>query len=180
MKKYSYQKENNIAKTPEYSVNNHKTKKVNSFFLLITIISIAVYSCYTFLIIYRLTQKTFLSKIIIYLLGLYVFVFLLLILVNLGNKKRMKNNLKDYKSATKFLKYSIQIINFILSIVTLVSAFITTGKTDFSSLAFAFASLFLTIIFIFIEIISIKIRKNLPLIKKNFFEIREKPYKKHD
>ena len=177
MLKSSRKKESNVAKTPDSAKKSPEKKKVNSFFLLITIFSIALYSCYTFFIIYKLTKKTFLSKIIIYLLGLYVFIFLLLILINLGNKRRMKNNLKDYKSATKFLKYSVQIINFILSIITAISAFITTGTTDISALAFAILSLCITFIFIFIEIISIKIRKNIPLIKRNFLELREKPSK---
>lgn len=171
------QKESNLATTPEESKKTPRLKKVNTFFFLLTIFSIMLYSCYTFFIIYRLAEKTFLSKIIIYLLGVYIFVFVLLILINLRNKRKMKNNLKDYKSATKFLKYAVQIINFLLSIITAVSAFITTGTTDISALAYAILSLFITLVFIFVEIVSIKIRKNLPLIKRNFLELREKPVK---
>lgn len=171
------QKESNIATTPEESKRKPRLKRISAFFFLMTILSIALYSCYTFFVIYKLTKKTFLSKFIVYLLGLYVFVFILLILINLGNKRRMKSNLKDYKSATKFLKYSVQIINLILSIFTIISAFITSGTTDIPALAYAFLSLFITLIFIVIEVISIKIRKNLPLIKRNFLELRDKPAK---
>lgn len=173
----SKQKESNVATTPEESKRKPRLKKISAFFFLMTILSIALYSCYTFFVIYKLTEKTFLSKFIVYLLGLYVFVFILLILINLGNKRRMKSNLKDYKSATKFLKYSVQVINLILSIVTIISAFITSGTTDIPALAYAFLSLFITLIFIVIEVISIKIRKNLPLIKRNFLELRDKPAK---
>lgn len=171
------QKESNVAKTPEESKKHPRLKKINTFFFLMTILSIVLYSCYTFFVIYKLTEKTFLSKFIIYLLGLYIVVFILLILINLGNKRRMKSNLKDYKSATKFLKYAVQIINLALSIVTIISAFVTNGTTDILALAYAFLSLFITFIFILVEIISIKIRKNLPLIKRNFLELRDKPSK---
>lgn len=174
------QKESNVAVTPDESKKKPRLKKINTFFFLMTIISIAFYSCYTFFVIYKLTQKTFLSKFIIYLLALYVFVFILLILINLKNKRRMKRNLKDYKSATKFLKYSVQIINLVLSIVTIISAFITNGTTDIPALSYAFLSLFITLVFVFIEIITIKIRKNLPLIKRNFLELRDKPAKNKD
>lgn len=170
-------KESNIASTPDESKKTPRFKKINTFLFLFTIFSIAFYSCYTFFVIYKLTKKTFLSKIIIYLLGVYVIVFILLILINLRNKRKMKSKLKDYKSATKFLKYTIQIINFALSIFTAISAFITTGTTDISALAYAVLSLFITFVYIFIEIISIKIRKNLPVIKRNFLELREKPVK---
>lgn len=174
------QKDSNIAKTPDEAKKQPRFKKISTFFFLLTIFSIAFYSCYTFFVIYKLAKKTFLSKFIIYLLGIYILVFLLLILINLRNKRKMKRNLKDYKSATKFLKYTVQIINFVLSIVTAVSAFITTGTTDIPALFYAIISMFITLIFVFFEIISIKIRKNLPLIKRNFLELREKPVKNKD
>lgn len=177
MFKRQKQKDLNVARTPEESKRQPRLKKISTLFFLLTIFSIAFYSCYTFFVIYKLAKKTFLSKFIIYLLGVYILVFLLLILINLRNKRKMKSNLKDYKSATKFLKYSVQIINFVLSIVTTISAFITTGTTDISALFYAIISMIITIIFIFFEIITIKIRKNLPLIKRNFLELRDKPVK---
>lgn len=177
MFKRKNQKETNVATTPDESKKSPRLKKVNTFFFFLTIFSIVLYSCYTFFVIYKLAKKSFLSKIIIYLLALYILVFVLLILINLRNKRKLKSNLKDYKSATKFLKYAVQIINFILSIVTAISAFITTGTTDISALAYAILSLFITLVFILVEIVSIKIRKNLPLIKRNFLELREKPIK---
>lgn len=170
-------KESNVAKTPEESKKKPRLKKINTFLFLFSFFSIVFYSCYTFFVIYKLSETTFLSKIIIYLLGVYILTFLLLVLINLGNKRRMKRQLKDYKSATKFLKYTVQIINFALSIFTAISAFITNGTTDISALAYAIFSMFITFVFIFIEIITIKIRKNLPLIKRNFLELREKPEK---
>lgn len=171
------QKDLNVARTPEESKRQPRLKKISTLFFLLTVFSIAFYSCYTFFVIYKLAKKTFLSKIIIYLLGIYILVFLLLILLNLRNRRKMKSNLKDYKSATKFLKYSVQIINFVLSIITAISAFITTGTTDISALFYAIISMIITIVFIFFEIITIKIRKNLPLIKRNFLELRDKPVK---
>ncbi len=170
------EKESNVARTPEES-KREPIRKINTFFFLLTFFSIALYSCYTFFVIYKLTEKTFLSKVILYLLGIYVFVFILLVLVNLGNKRRMKKNLKNYKSATKFLKYTVQIINFVLSIITAISAFITTGTTDIPAIAYAILSIFITLIFIFIEIIAVKIRKNFSVIKQNFLELHEKPQK---
>lgn len=92
----------------------------------------------------------------------------------------MKTGLKNYKSATKFLKYAIQILNFVLSITTAVSAFITTGTTDFSAIAYAVLSLIVTGVLILFEVAVIIIRKNIPIIKQNFLEIREKPVKKHN
>ncbi len=171
------QKESNVAYTPEESKKS-PIKKINLVFFVLTFLSIVLYSSYTLFIIYKLTEKTFLSKFIIYLLLVYIFVFVLLILFNLGNKRKMKRELKNYKSATKFLKYTVQIINFVLSIITAISAFITTGTTDISAIAYAILSIFVTIIFIFFEVIAVKIRKHLPLIKQNFLELREKPKNK--
>ena len=170
------EKESNVALTPEES-KREPIKKINTFFFLLTFFSIALYSCYTFFVIYKLSKKTFLAKIIPYLLGIYVIVFALLVLVNLGNRRRMKKNLKNYKSATKFLKYTVQIINLVLSIVTAISAFITTGTTDIPAIAYAILSMFVTFIFIFIEIITLKIRKNFSVIKQNFLDLHEKPQK---
>ena len=172
--KWKKEKESNIAYTPE-SAKKSPFKKLNTIFFVLTFLSIVLYSCYTFFIIYRLAEKTFLSKVIIYLLVAYIFVFLLLVLINLKNRRRMKSKLRDYKSATKFLKYAVQIINFVLSIITAISAFITTGTTDISAIAYAILSIIITVVFIFFEIVVIKIRRNLPLIKKNFLELREKP-----
>ena len=174
MFKWKKEKESNIAYTPEESKKG-PLKKLNSIFFVLTFLSIVLYSCYTLFIIYRLTEKTFLSKVIIYLLIAYIVVFVLLVIINLNNKKRMKSKLRDYKSATKFLKYIVQIINLVLSIITAISAFITTGTTDISALAYAVLSIIVTVVFIFFEIIVIKIRRSLPLIKKNFLELREKP-----
>ena len=167
-------KESNIAYTPEES-KRAPLKKINAAFFLLTFFSIALYSSYTLFVIYKLTEKTFLSKIIMYLLAVYIVAFILLVLVNLGNKRKMNSSLKNYKSATKFLKYSVQIINLVLSIITAISAFITTGTTDIPALAYAFLSIFITFVFIFFEIIVIKVRKNMHLIKQNFLELREKP-----
>lgn len=169
-------KESNVAYTPEESKRT-PLKKINIVFFLLTVFSIALYSSYTLFVIYKLTEKTFLSKIIMYLLVIYIIAFVLLVLINLGNKRKMKSHLKNYKSATKFLKYSVQIINLILSIITAISAFITTGTTDIPALAYALLSIFITLVFIFFEIIAIKIRKNMHLIKQNFLELREKPSK---
>ena len=171
------EKESNVATTPEESKKAPRFQKINTFFFLLTFFSIALYSCYTFFVIYKLTEKTFLAKVISYLLIIYVAIFVLLVLINIGNKRRMKNNLSTYKSATKFLKYAVQIINFVLSIITAISALITTGTTDISAIAYAILSIFLTIIFIFIEIIAMKFRKNFSVIKQNFLELREKPPK---
>lgn len=171
------QKESNVAYTPETSKKS-PLKKINMVFFVLTFLSIVLYSSYTLFIIYRLTQKTFLSKIIVYLLGIYIVAFVLLILVNLGNKRKMKRGLKNYKSATKFLKYAVQIINLVLSIITAISAFITTGTTDIPALAYAVLSIFVTLVFVFFEIVAIKIRKNFHLIKQNFLELREKPENK--
>lgn len=176
MFKWKKAKESNVAYTPETSKRS-PLKKLNSIFFLLTFFSIVLYSCYTFFIIYQLAEKTFLSKAIMYLLIAYICVFILLVLLNLRNKRRMKSKLRDYKSATKFLKYIVQIINFALSISTAISAFITTGTTDISALAYAVLSIIITIVFILFEIVVIKIRRSLPLIKKNFLELREKPSK---
>ena len=174
---YQREKESNIAYTPEESKKS-PLKKINTFFFLLSFLSITFYSCYTFLVIYKLAEKTFLSKIIVYLLIIYVVSFLLLVLLNLNNKRKMKSKLKNYKSATKFLKYTVQIVNFVLSIITAISAFITTGTTDISALAYAVVSIIITFVFIFFEIICMKIRKNFSVIKQNFLDLREKPQNK--
>ncbi len=173
-KKKEKQKESNIASSPEQKNSAEELTRVKVFFFLWNILSIALYSCYTFFVIYKLSEKSFLSKIIIYLLYVYAGIFVLLILINIGNRKKMKYQLKNYKSATIFLKYTIQILNFFLSIFTAISAFVATGKVDFSTIGFAILSLIITLILILLEFAKIIIRKNIPLIKYNFLEMRDK------
>ena len=179
-KREKTKKESNIASSPEQKPKSESFSKLTIFFWLWNVLSIGLYTSYTLFVIYNLSQKSFLSKIIIYLLYVYIGIFILIILINLGNRKRMKSGLKNYKSATNFLKYAIQILNFVLSIVTAISAFITTGTTDFSAIAYAVLSLVVTGVLILFEIAVIIVRKNIPIIKRNFLEIREKPVKKHD
>ncbi len=176
-KRKKIEKETNIALTPENEDIRPTKTKFKVIFFLWNIFSITLYSCYTLFLTYRLAEKTFLSKIIVYLLALYSLAFLLLVLINIGNRKKLKSKLKNYKSATKFFKYAMQILNFVLSIITAVSALISTGKADLPTIAFAILSIFITLIMIFVEIISIIIRKNIPIIKQNFLDIREKPRK---
>ena len=175
--KKNIEKESNIVETPEESKPKTIFSKVGLLFLIWNILSITLYSCYTMFVIYKLSSNSFLSKIIIYLLGIYAAAFVLLVLFSIGNRTKLKYRLKNYKSATNFLKYTIQIINFVLSIVTAISAFITNGTTNIGSLFYAFGSLVITFFLILFEIIKIIIRKNIPLIKRNFLEIREKPVK---
>lgn len=177
--KRNREKESNVARTPETTSDEVKVPtKSKVFFLLWNIFSIALYSCYTLFVTYKLTEKNFLSKVILYLLIAYAVIFVLLILLSLNAKGRMKYRLKNYKSAVKFFKYAIQIINFVLSIITAISAFITTGTTDISAVLYAVLSLLITLFFIFFEIVKIIIRKNLPLIKYNFLEMRDTEGKK--
>ena len=168
------EKESHIATTPEESKMQINSNKKNIAFLIWNILSIALYSSYTLFVIYKLSEHNFLSKIIVYLLGAYAVAFVLLILISIGNRTKLKYRLKNLQSVANFFKYFIQIANFILSIITAISAFITNGTTDFSSILYAILSLAITLIFIIVEIAKIIIRKNLPLIKYNFLEIRDK------
>lgn len=167
-------KESNVAESPKVKRNPEPLTKAKVFFLIWNVLSITLYSCYTFFVIYNLSTKNFLSKVIIYLLIIYAAIFILLLLLSLGNRKKLNRRLKNYKSATNFLKYAIQIINFVLSIITAISALITTGTTDISAILYAVLSFIITLIFIFFEIVKIIIRKNIPIIKYNFLEIRDR------
>lgn len=179
-KKRKIEKESNVATTPEQPKKQSVFTKWKVFFFLWNILSITLYSSYTLLITYQMAEKTFLSKVIIYLLYAYAAAFVLLILINLGNRKKLKSGLKNYKSATKFLKYAMQILNFVLSIITAISALFATGTFDFKAVLFAILSFIVTLFLILFEVAGIIIRKNIPLIKRNFLEIREKPVSKHD
>ena len=180
LKRNKHEKESNIASSPEQKSKGESFSKFTIFFWLWNILSIGLYTSYTLFIIYHLSQKNFLSRVIIYMLYAYIAIFILIILINIGNRKKMRSGLKNYKSATKFLKYAIQILNFVLSIATAISAFITTGTTDLSAIAYAVLSLIVTGVLILFEIAVIIVRKNIPIIKRNFLEIREKPVKKHN
>ncbi len=171
-------KESNIASTPEpIPQKQERWSKLQVFFFVWNIISITIYSAYTFFVIYNLSINTFLSKLIKWVLIAYGVAFLLLVLINLGNRKRMKRQLKNYKSAANFLKYFIQTLNFVLSIATAVNALIITGTTDFSAVLWACVSFTFTVINILFEVVKIIIRKNFSAIKQNFLDIREKPRK---
>lgn len=178
---YSYKKtkESNIVDTPEEAIPEKKQKPITGWFLLWNLVPILLYCGYTFFFVYKNSQNNFLSKIVIYLLAIYVVVFILLVLVSLGNRSKMKRNLKNYKSAATFLRYTITIINFTLSIITLIGAFITTGSVDFASFLYAILILIVTVISIFFEIGKIIVRKNINLIKQNFFDLRIKSSKKN-
>ena len=173
-------KESNIANTPEELKKPRRFTKVKLLFFIWTICSISLYSAYTLVVIYHMAEKTFLSKAIIYLLYAYAIAFVLLILLNLGNRKKLKSNLRNYKSATKFLRYFMQILNFILSISTAISALFSKGVVDFQAVLFATLSFIITIILIIFEFAMIIIRKNIPIIKRNFLEMRDKPIKKDE
>ncbi len=167
------EKQSNVATIPEPK-RTEKLTKVKVFFFIWNILSITLYSCFTLVVTYKMAEKTFLSKIIVYLLYAYALAFVLLILINLGNRKKLNTKLKNYKSATNFLKYAMQTLNFVLSIVTALTALFQTGKLDFQSILFATLSFIVTLFLILFEIIKIIIRKNMPLIKRNFLEIRDK------
>lgn len=169
-------KESKYAETPE---NSHDSKlnptKLKVIFYIWNIFSIVLFSSYTLFIIYKLSEKSFLSKIIIYLLMVYCIVFVLLILISIGNRTRLKYRLKNFQSATKFLKYAIQILNFILAIATSISVFFSTGKVDVWAFFYGIISIILTLLCVIFEIAKVIIRKNIPLIKQNFLEMRDKP-----
>lgn len=167
-------KESNVATTPEDSIPKKKEKPITVWFLIWNIVPIIVYCCYTFFFVYKTAQNNFLSKIIIYLLAVYIIVFLLLVLFNFKSKSKMKKGLKNYKSAASFLRHTVTIINFSLSIITLIGVFFTTGTIDFKRFIYAIAVLIVTVISIFFEIGKIIFRKNISLIKQNFLEIRDK------
>ena len=178
LKRKPIEKESNIATTPApVPEKKEKWSKIQVFFFFWNLISITLYSIFTFFVIYNLSINTFLSKLIKWVLLLYGITFLLLIIINLGNKRRMSHQLKNYKSATNFLKYFIQTLNFILSIATAVNALIITGTTDFSAVMWAVVSFTFTVINILFEVAKIIIRRNFSAIKQNFLDIREKPRK---
>ena len=180
-KRKPIEKESNIASTPEpIPEKKEKWSKIQVFFFLWNLVSITIYSAFTFFVIYNLSISTFLSKMIKWVLLIYGVAFLLLILINLGNRKKLKSRLKNYKSATKFFKYIIRILNFTLSIITAISAFITTGTTNISAIAYAILSIIITLFMIMFEIAAIIIRKNIPIIKQNFLDLRDKPVKKNN
>jgi len=168
------QKLSNEIYTPADAVTPKRANKAKIFFFLWNIFSIVLYSCYTMFVIYQMSEKNFLSKLIIYLLYAYAFIFVLIIILNIRNHKKLKTGLKNYQSATNFLKYLVQIINFVLSIATAVSALFSTGSLDFNAIGYALLSIFVTLVLIIVEIIKIIIRKNIPLIKYNFLEMRDK------
>ena len=177
-KRKPVEKQSNVARTPEpIPEKKEKWSKIQVFFFLWNLVSITIYSAYTFFVIYNLSISTFLATLIKWILLAYGVAFLLLILINIGNRKRMNRQLKNYKSATNFLKYFIQTLNFVLSIATAVNALIITGTTDFSAVMWAVVSFTFTVINILFEVAKIIIRRNFSAIKQNFLDIREKPRK---
>ena len=177
-KKKPIEKQSNIASTPEpIPERKERWSKIQVFFFFWNLVSISIYSAYTFFVIYNLSISTFLATLIKWVLIAYGIAFLILILINIGNRKRMNRQLKNYKSATNFLKYFIQTLNFVLSIATAVNALIITGTTDFSAVMWAVVSFTFTVINILFEVAKIIIRRNFSAIKQNFLDIREKPRK---
>ena len=168
------QKESNVATTPENKLPVDGFSKSKFYLLLWNILSMAFYCCYIFFIIMQINYNQFLSKLIIWLVYIYITALVLLILLSIGSKRKLKSRMKNYKSALNFLKYFIQLVNFVLSIVTALSAFLTTGKADVKALSYAIISLGLTVIMVAFEVVKIIIRKNIPIVKKNFLEIRDR------
>jgi len=168
------EKISNEIYTPNDAVPKKRISKAKIFFYIWNVFSIVLFSSYTMFVIYRMTEKTFLSHLITYLLYAYTAIFILIIILNLKNRKKLKNKLKNYQSATNFLKYIVQIINFILSISTAISALFSTGSIDINTIGYGLLSIFVALVMIIVEIAKIIIRKNLPLIKYNFLEMRDK------
>ena len=75
MFKRTNEKESNHLTTPEDSIPEKKQKPITGWFLLWNLVPILLYCGYTFFFVYKNTQNNFLSKVIIYLLGFYVLVF---------------------------------------------------------------------------------------------------------
>lgn len=173
-KRKQVQKESNIATTPIEKTPVETFSKKKFYLLLWHIISLALYLVYIFYFIIKIAQGNFLSRLIFWLIYGYIAAFFIIVIISIGNKRKLKSRMKSFKSAVKFLKYFIQIVTFVMSIVTAISAFIATGKFDMSALIYAFVSLILTIIMVLFEVIKIVIRKNIPTVKHNFLEMREK------
>lgn len=168
------EKESNVIETKEtVNLPEDRHAKFRFWFLLWNIVSISLYTCYAFFVIYKLSYGSFLKNAFIYILVGYAIAFVLLIILNMNNQKKLGGKLKNYKSATKFLKYIIQLINFVLSCITFFAS-IGQKTVSFSSVLFALGSLVITIFNIFLEIAVLIIRKNIPLIKQNFLELRDK------
>ncbi len=173
-KKKNQEKESNVAKSPARAKKEDYITKKQVFLLIFNVVSIVLYSCYTLFVTYKMTdEKSFLGKFIFVMLIIYAVSFFLLLIISLGNRKKLKYRLKNYKSATKFLNYLVRIVNFVLSIATIISAVVNTGRADVSAIGYAILSFIITIILIIVEIAAIIVRKNIPLIKRNFLEIRD-------
>ena len=84
-KRKKFEKESNVALTPEpIEKKPERFTKTNVFFFLWNIMTITLYSAYTLFVTYQMAEKTFLSKVIIYLLYAYIAIFVLLILINIS------------------------------------------------------------------------------------------------
>ena len=167
-------KQTNIASSPEQAPEKKEFSKAKFYYLLWYIVSLSFHLGYVVYLILTIAEKTFLSKAITYLLYGYGVVFLIIVLVSLKDKKRLKDRIKNYKSALNFLKYLIQLISFTVSIVNAISSFFVLGKFDRTALGTAMISLILTLIMIVLEVTKIIIRKNIPIFKRNFLRIKEK------
>ena len=178
LNKKQMQRETNIATSDRYYVDNGKPKKdfskAKMYYLLWSIVSMAFNIGYAFYVIFTVAKQNFLASTIKILLVIYGVILVLVIMLSLGNKKKMKSRLKTYRSALNFLKYLIQLISFSLAIVNAISSFFVTGQFARAAIASAFTSLIITVIMIFIEIVKLMIRKNIPIVKQNLLKIKEK------
>ena len=97
-------KQTNIASSPEQAPEKKEFSKAKFYYLLWYIVSLSFHLGYVVYLILTIAEKTFLSKAITYLLYGYGVVFLIIVLVSLKDKKRLKDRIKNYKSALNFLK----------------------------------------------------------------------------
>lgn len=168
------EKESKIASTPKDKLPMQEFSRMKFFLLLWNIISIGLYCIYIAYLVLHTAQGKFLSTFIIWLLYIYVGIFILILIISIFQKNKLKDRLKNYKSAINFFKYFIQLVTFVLSIITAISTFLTTGKTDTVALKSAIFSLGFTVVMIVFEVVKILIRRNMPTVKQNFLVIREK------
>lgn len=140
--------------------------KTNMIWSIVSLIIFIVYTIISF-------ANNMVSKFYLYLfvsiLSIYIIIFTIFIIVNRKDRKKLKLNIKNLKSASKTLKNIFFITNSILILIMFISSFNVKDVDSYFKLIFMIISISMASFSIFFEIIKIVFRqiKKVLFVKKN-------------
>ncbi len=140
----------------ESAAINRKMAEIKRAFFVWNIASLIFYTAFTLFVLFTQWGNSVYLWVVLGITALYVTVFGLIIFFSRKNKKRLKGQIKDYKSGIRILRSLLKIAAFSLNITAFVGIF---GNDAVGVRIFAYASLAIAALKILREIAAISGRR---------------------